>query len=681
MALIRNNMATSKVAVDKYLGTSYDVIKTVYDNLAAINTAASILFLKGPTVASTTANITLSGEQTIDSVAVVTGDRVLVRSQTDNTENGIYRANSGAWTRTTDFDESSEVGNGWLVLDNNSGVMYATVVSGTWTPGTTAITFINIAGTVTNNETLLGSAFSTRVGTFTTLSYTPAANNLWVFRNGQKLDVGRDFTETSTGSITLTFDPNDGDQFDCFSNVSLTSRVTDAVNVTYTPAGTGAVPTDVQSKLRESGVTPEDFGAVGDGVTDDDAAVTLFFAALSAGYECRVPSGKHYLFNTPIVVTGKRRTLTCAADSSFRWNGVTAADAITFGDAGVTVTLQLEITNLRVLDGTAGSVMVDALVVLNGCNRSSFWGLKTAGANGLKTSGGAGLVFDSDGAGNGALSNSFFGYRSSSCNKAIRFRVGASANDNHFFGPQMEGVAAAKGEMAIDYPTGATSSTLNIYGGSIQAFQKGIVMGGVPGNWKIDGMYFESNDAGSIVETHASAVNLITVENCRFKGAVTTNAHIVSTASGKWKLSNNEFTDAPLIELNNANAKAVLADNYTATAETEVIETLGNEWIKISTDGPGNFELNQGTGVVQNNQYTLPQTQGGVEASVAGGGSTAVTFGTAWPGGSTIKVMATLNSSTSDGAVSVGSVTVAGFTLYNHNTTAKNIDWVAFRVA
>ena len=42
--------------------------------------------------------------------------------------------------------------------------------------------------------------------------------------------------------------------------------------MTYTPAGTGAVTTTVQAKLRES-VSVTDFGAVGDGVTDDTAAI------------------------------------------------------------------------------------------------------------------------------------------------------------------------------------------------------------------------------------------------------------------------------------------------------------------------------------------------------------------------------------------------------------------------
>lgn len=64
---------------------------------------------KDPVRVATTANITLSGTQTIDGVAVVAGDRVLVKDQSAGADNGIYMAAAGAWTRATDFDASSEV--------------------------------------------------------------------------------------------------------------------------------------------------------------------------------------------------------------------------------------------------------------------------------------------------------------------------------------------------------------------------------------------------------------------------------------------------------------------------------------------------------------------------------------------------------------------------------------------
>ena len=66
------------------------------------------LYWKSARIA-TTANITLSGTQTIDGVAVVAGDRVLVKNQTNAAQNGIYVVSAGAWTRATDFDSSTDI--------------------------------------------------------------------------------------------------------------------------------------------------------------------------------------------------------------------------------------------------------------------------------------------------------------------------------------------------------------------------------------------------------------------------------------------------------------------------------------------------------------------------------------------------------------------------------------------
>jgi len=53
---------------------------------------------------ATTENITLSGLQTIDGILTVAGDRVLVKNQTTQSQNGIYTAATGAWVRADDFD-------------------------------------------------------------------------------------------------------------------------------------------------------------------------------------------------------------------------------------------------------------------------------------------------------------------------------------------------------------------------------------------------------------------------------------------------------------------------------------------------------------------------------------------------------------------------------------------------
>lgn len=68
-----------------------------------------------PVRVTTTANITLSGTQTIDGVAVVAGDRVLVKDQTAPAENGIYVVAAGAWARASDFNSADTVKGGTVV--------------------------------------------------------------------------------------------------------------------------------------------------------------------------------------------------------------------------------------------------------------------------------------------------------------------------------------------------------------------------------------------------------------------------------------------------------------------------------------------------------------------------------------------------------------------------------------
>lgn len=77
-------------------------------NLAESVTIGSV-YLKSPVVVASTNPITLSGEQTIDGVAIVTGQRVLVKDQYNEANNGIYVCSSSTWTRAGDYDSSGEV--------------------------------------------------------------------------------------------------------------------------------------------------------------------------------------------------------------------------------------------------------------------------------------------------------------------------------------------------------------------------------------------------------------------------------------------------------------------------------------------------------------------------------------------------------------------------------------------
>jgi hypothetical protein len=94
---------------------------------------------------ATTANIVLSGAQVIDAVAVVAGDRVLVKDQVVAKDNGIYIVANGAWSRALDADASIEVTPGLFVPVElggvNAGSMWQLVSPGPIVLGTTALLF------------------------------------------------------------------------------------------------------------------------------------------------------------------------------------------------------------------------------------------------------------------------------------------------------------------------------------------------------------------------------------------------------------------------------------------------------------------------------------------------------------------------------------------------------------
>ena len=100
---------------------------------------------KAPCVLKTTANHALSGLSAIDGVTPTAGQRILVGSQTDATQNGIYVAASGAWARAADFDGTYDAVGGTQVSvilgSTNSNSYWKVDGSSAITIGTDSITF------------------------------------------------------------------------------------------------------------------------------------------------------------------------------------------------------------------------------------------------------------------------------------------------------------------------------------------------------------------------------------------------------------------------------------------------------------------------------------------------------------------------------------------------------------
>lgn len=138
---------------------------------AQLDAIARGLDWKNSVRAASTANLTLSGTQTVDGVALIAGDRILVKDQTTASTNGIYVVAAGAWSRASDFDDATEVTAAASIPVEagtvNGDAVFILTNDGAITVGTTALAFTRLGGsgvtyTAGSNGglTLSGSAFS-----------------------------------------------------------------------------------------------------------------------------------------------------------------------------------------------------------------------------------------------------------------------------------------------------------------------------------------------------------------------------------------------------------------------------------------------------------------------------------------------------------------------------------------
>lgn len=140
--------------------------------------------VKDAALAATLANIDLAtgGLLVVDGYQTLEGDRILVRSQANPVENGIYTASAGAWVRTADADEDGEIVEGMSIFVRHDGThtghghIYVMTSGDPITIGVDAINFVvhhEVAGhaddisvdngnfsvlTGTNAQTVLDSA-------------------------------------------------------------------------------------------------------------------------------------------------------------------------------------------------------------------------------------------------------------------------------------------------------------------------------------------------------------------------------------------------------------------------------------------------------------------------------------------------------------------------------------------
>lgn len=168
---------------------------------------AKRLVALAPAVVVATSNITLSGLQTIDGVLLNVNDRVLLVNQTAATQNGLWQAQSGSWTRPTDFNTGSVADQAYVLI--SSGLTNA---GSSWlctTPlaviDTDPITFVLFAYPDITVGANVGSGtgliFRDKTGTVLNFKSLIAGADIVISNNADDITISTDADTANTPTI------------------------------------------------------------------------------------------------------------------------------------------------------------------------------------------------------------------------------------------------------------------------------------------------------------------------------------------------------------------------------------------------------------------------------------------------------------------------------------------------
>jgi hypothetical protein len=208
------NVATTTGTITTAPTANTDIVNKQY-----VDAVAQGLNPKQAVKCATTANITLSGLQTIDTYTTLSGDRVLVKNQGTTSENGIYVASASGWTRATDMDTWSEVPGAYTVVlygSANYQTGWVSTSADTGTINVTAITFVQFSGSATyyagTGLTLAANTFSITNTGVTAASYGSASKTLTATVNAQgqltalsASDIAIAGTQITSGLVSPTY--------------------------------------------------------------------------------------------------------------------------------------------------------------------------------------------------------------------------------------------------------------------------------------------------------------------------------------------------------------------------------------------------------------------------------------------------------------------------------------------